>query len=228
MAERTMLRLLIGVSLSLFVVAPANAALITFSDRSLFNAAAPGVPVETFDAGLVANGAVTVCAGPLSGATASACFPAGGLLPGVVYSASPGTAMVVLGPGFPPLGNASKVLGPNSFVDVFDLTFAASNVVGLDVFAGLVAGNVVISVFDATTLPLGTFTIVAPIGGTFFGVATDTGAIGRLRIASAGPLPGELVDNVAFGTAQIPIPEPTTVMLLAVGLGVRVASRRTR
>jgi PEP-CTERM motif len=218
MTERTPLRLMIGLSVSLCIVAPANAALITFSDRLLFNAAAPGLPVETFEAGLVASGAVTVCAGPLSGATANACFPAGGLLPGVVYSASPGTGMVLLGPGFPPLGNASKVLGPNAFVDVFDLTFAASNVVGLDVFPGLVAGNVLVSVFDSTNMPLGAFTIAAPLGGTFFGVATDTGGIGRLRVASAGPIPGELVDNVAFGTAQISIPEPTTMMLLAVGL----------
>jgi hypothetical protein len=71
---------------------PAQAALITFSSRALFAAAAPGLPVETFESGLVAPGAVTVCSGPVSSASASACFPLGGLLPGVTSPPHPTAA----------------------------------------------------------------------------------------------------------------------------------------
>jgi hypothetical protein len=63
---------------------PSHGALVTYSNRALFNLAAPGFPVETFEAGLVAAGGVTVCTGPLSSASASTCFPVGALLVAVV------------------------------------------------------------------------------------------------------------------------------------------------
>jgi PEP-CTERM motif len=204
---------------------PAQAALITFSSRGLFAAAAPGLPLETFESGLVAPGAVTLCSGPVSSAAASACFPLGGLLPGVTYSATPNGSMAVIGTGFPALGNSSKLFGPNAFVDTFNMTFASATAVGFDVFPGPTAGNVVISVFDLANLPLGSFTIAAPImGGAFFGAVSDAGLIGRINIASQTSVPAELVDNVAFGVSQIP--EPASAVL--VGLSLAGLARRRR
>jgi hypothetical protein len=161
----------------------AEASLITFDSRGVFAAAAPGLPIETFEAGLVAPGAVTSCNGSLSGAAASACFPAGGLLPGVVYSAVPGGSLVVVGAGFPPLGNTSKVLGPNVFTDTFNLTFASASAIGFDVFPGLLAGNVLVSIFSPADVGLGAFTIPAPLGAAFFGVISDSDLIGRITSA---------------------------------------------
>ena len=155
------------------------------------------------------------------------CFPVGGLLPGVIYSASPNPALALLGTGI--AGNTSRVLGPNFFVDTFNLTFANANAVGFDVFPGPVAGNIAISVFDPANVLLGTFSVSSPVGGTFFGVLSTTSNIGRINIASQSTVPGELIDNLAFGTAAAAIPEPTTMLLLGTGLaGVAAKVRRRR
>jgi len=136
--------------------------------------------------------------------------------------------MVVLAAGF--VGNPSRVIGPNTFADTFNLTFANANAVGFDVFSGPMAGNVAISIFDPANVLLGTFSVLAPLGGTFFGVISTTGNIGRINIASLASIPGELVDNVAFGTTgTAPIPEPMTILLLGTGLaGVASKVRRRR
>lgn len=204
--------------------AAADAALITFASRPAFSAAAPGLPVETFESGLVAPGGVTTCAGPVSSGAASACFPLGGLLPGATYAASPGPLLALLGAGFPVIGNPSKVLGPNAFADTFNITFASATAVGFDVFPGFTAGSVQISIFDPLNVLLGMFTIAAPIGGTFFGVISTTDLIGRINIASLTATPGELVDNVAFGVAQVPEPG----LLLLLGSGALTAAARGR
>jgi hypothetical protein len=86
----------------LLLAVPAYADLLTFNSRAAFNATAPGLPVETFEAGLATI--LVTCPGPVSSSAASACFPLGGLLPGVVYSASgaANTQLSVLGPRFGP------------------------------------------------------------------------------------------------------------------------------
>ncbi len=224
-------RCLLALASLVFLSLPAYADLITFSTRPTFNAAAPGLPVETFESGLVAPGAVRACNGPLSSAMSSTCFPLGGLLPGVVYNASDASSanMVVLGAGLPGVDNTSKVLGPNALRDTFNLTFANANAVGFDVLPGPVAGNVAISVFDSANTPLGVFTVAAPIGGTFFGVIFTTGTIGRINVASQSTAPGELIDNLAFGTAvATAVPELTTMLLLGTGLAAIGAAVRKR
>ncbi|MDQ3252747.1 MAG: PEP-CTERM sorting domain-containing protein [Acidobacteriota bacterium] len=220
-------RCLLALASLAFLSLPAYADLITFSTRPTFNAAAPGLSVETFESG-TAPAPVLTCSGPLSSTMGGGCFPGGGLLPGVTYNAS-GSAqqnMVVLAAGF--VGNPSRVIGPNAFADTFNLTFANANAVGFDVFSGPMAGNVAISIFDPANVLLGTFSVFAPIGGTFFGVISTTGNVGRININSLTATPGELVDNVAFGAAAI-IPEPTTMLLLGTGLaGVGAAVRKRR
>lgn len=222
--------LMLAFALLGFLSIPAHADVLTFTTRAAFNAAAPGLPVETFESGLVSAGGVTTCTGSVSSTTGSGCFPTGGLLPGVVYSASPGPSLVVLGANFPGVGNTSRVLGPNTFTDTFNLTFTNANAVGFDVFAGTAAGNVVITVFDPSNFLIGTFTVAAPIGGTFFGVVNTMGLIGRINIASLASTPGELIDNLAFGTAgtTAPIPEPATMLLLSTGLAGFAAKVRRR
>ena len=75
----------------LLLAVPAYATLLTFNSRAAFDGTAPGLPVETFEAGLTVGpplGMIVTCPSPVSSSAASACFPLGGLLPGVVYSAS--------------------------------------------------------------------------------------------------------------------------------------------
>ncbi len=220
---------LLAFGLLAFLSLPARADIVTFTTRTAFNAAAPGLPVETFESGLVAPGGVRTCNDPLSSTAGGGCFPTGGLLPGVSFSASPGPGLVVLGAGV--AGNTSRVLGPNLFADTFNLTFANANAVGFDVFPGRVAGNVLISVFSSSNVLLGTFTVNSPIGGTFFGLINTMGNIGRINIASQTMQPGELIDNLAFGTTGAPpttVPEPTTMLLLGTGLAGIAAKVRHR
>jgi hypothetical protein len=117
------------------------------------------------------------------------------------------------------------VLGPNLFADTLNLTFASADAVGFDVFPGLISGNILISLFNANNGLLGSFTIFAPVGGTFFGAISEGELIGRIDITSLTAAPGELVDNVAFGTV---VPEPATLVLLGTGLAATAAARRSR
>jgi PEP-CTERM motif len=224
--NKTFLSISLFAFVCLTAAVPVQADVFTFSSRAAFNIAAPGLPVETFETSTVAPGGVVSCNGPVTSGTVNPCFPAGGLLAGATYAANPGPGLVVLGAGFAGIGNASRVLGPNFFTDTFNLTFLSANAVGFDVFAGPGGGNVMISVFDSSAALVGTFSVMAPVGGTFFGVISTTG-IGRINIASLATTPGELVDNVAFGVTN-PVPEPASMILLGSGLAGLVAAMRKR
>ena len=197
---------------------PAYADLVTFSSLAAFTAAAPGLPVETFESALVSFNGSAVCTGPLSSASsASACFPAGGLLPGVVYSSSPDPRFVVLGATPTLLLNTRKVLGTGIVASsTLTLTFTSASAVGFEVFPGLVDGPVVVSVFSPSDAELGIFTIPAIRGGSFFGVLSTTDFIGRLSIDGPNTQSGgEFIDNLRWS-----VPEPSSLLLLATGLAL--------
>jgi len=120
---------------------------------------------------------------------------------------------------FPLLLNTSKVLGttiPSSSILTVTFTDAAV-AVGFEVFPGPLNGPVVVSVFSPSDAALGTFTIPAIRGGSFFGVLSTTDAMGRLDIDGPNTQSGgELIDNLRFAT----VPEPTSMLLLAAGLAL--------
>lgn len=227
-----MSRLFTLLAVTLLIVLPArrtDAALIFFTTEAAFDLAAPVLTVETFESGLVGAGSATSCTGPVSSSSGSTCFPVGGLAPGASYDAAAVTSLdvVVLGANFGSVGNTSKVFGANAFADTTNIIFTSLvDAVGFDVFAGPAAGNVLISVFDTGNLLLGSTTIFAPLGGTFFGVISTSDSIGRVNIASQAASPGELIDNVEFGVAGATAPEPAALLLL--GIGVIAAGARRR
>lgn len=208
---------------------PSYGALITYSDRPTFNGAAPGLPTETFASGLVSPGSVTTCNGPLSSSNGDVCFPAGGLLPGVTYSSTSGS-MALIGTAFPGLNNSTNLLGPNNFGETLSLTFTQANAAGFDVFASpRVSGDVLISLYNPTNALLGTFTVTAPLTGTFFGVVSNTDSIGRIDILSQAALPGEVITNLSFGLAPTnAVPEPCSLLLSGAGLIGVVLWRRQK
>jgi hypothetical protein len=229
MRNRFLTRLLVTSTVLVVFAWPADGALITFPTRAAFDAAAPGLTVETFD--LTFAGGVLICPGPLKKGQACPLTPEtvgpGGLLEGVTYSSDSGT-LVLVGPGFLTFGNTSNVLGPYSSLDTMDLTFDSASAVGFDVFPGVAAADVLISVFDLVNAPMGQFTVSALPGGTFFGVLSDSGLIGRINVDTLGDFEGGLVDDLAFG---VPIPEPGTTLLIGTGLAgwlARTERRRRR
>lgn len=203
-----------------------NAALITFTTRTAFSTAAPGLPVETFESGLVAPDNVTVCPSPVSSLAGNGCFPTSGLLPGVIYSAAGGSSpgMAVIGAGFEGL-SSSKIFGPNAFFDSLNITFAGANAAGFQVYAGTTTGPVTIDVFGTANSLLGTFIVTPPtINGTFFGVISDTGPITRINVANPDLTTGELIDDLAFGT--VVVPEPASLLLSGSAMAVIWMARR--
>jgi hypothetical protein len=233
MRNRFLTRLLVT-STALGVFAwPADGALITFDTRSAFNAAAPGLPVENFESRFV--GFTLICPGPLMRGQECPMTPetippppplVGGLLAGITYSSESGI-LVLVGRDFLNFGNTSNVLGPYAAGDTLDLTFESASAIGFDVFPGIVApGEVLISVFDSVNAPMGTFTMLASPGGTFFGVLSDSGLFGRINVDTLAESEGGLIDDVAFG---VPVAEPATILLLGAGLaGLFAGTERRR
>lgn len=174
-----------------------------FTDQGAFEAAAPGLPVEDFEAGNVPPAGVTVCDDPFDTNTSDACWSPGDLLAGFAFGSSSGTGMVIIGAGL--IGNPSIAAGPNAFADSGDLFFTDGNTtaVGMDLLINVPGTVQNISVFGAGDVLLGTTTANPTAVGAFFGVISDE-PITRINIDSAN---GDLVDNLQFGSG-----EPTLVV----------------
>ena len=168
-----------------------------YTDRTVFNTAHPGLPLETFAATLVAPNSVVTCAGPFNIATNNACFAPGGIRPGISVLNPAGGDLVVLTPPF--FGVPCVSVGPNVFSDAAELQFSPPVVaVGLDFESNNGAVPYTLTVFGPGG-SLGSTTHSGGIPGAFWGVDTsDPGGISRVTFTAPGDN-GELLCNVAFG-----------------------------
>jgi hypothetical protein len=176
---------------------PATLGSLTFyTDRTVFNTAHPGLPVETFAATLVPPNNVAQCTGPFNNATNNACFAPGGIRPGISVVNTNGGDLVVLTPPF--FGVPCVSVGPNTFTEAGELQFSPPvEAVGLD-FESNTGALFTVTIFGPGG-SLGTTTHSGGIPGAFFGVdTTDAGGISRVTFSTAGA-DGELFCNVAFG-----------------------------
>lgn len=202
-----------------------------------FEAAAPGLPTETFAGNLI--GANNVCSDfpPLDDTTNDACFAAGGVIPGfqldIIPSGGSGQYVLLTAPF---LGIGITAVGPNTFTEDTIVRFDPPvNAVGFDMVGDLitpVAAN--IDFYDAADQLLGSAVANGSINGTFFGATSDT-PIARIEMLE--PMGGgELFGNLTFGPVAPPVPTievPTlgqyglaALLLLLVGTGVFYLRRR--
>jgi len=174
-----------------------------FGDRASFDAAVGALPLEDFDGGATAAGALGVCTEPVSSASDDDCFSPGDLIAGFEVTSSSGGGVVVLGDGF--IGQSTAVVGASAFADITTVSFTEPDVdaVGFDAYSGSGGSlSVEVRVFDgggalADTVNL---TTSADNVSEFFGILAP-GPISRVEIETAED-GGELFDNLAFGVAE--------------------------
>lgn len=191
---------------------------IFYGERSLFDTAFPGLPLEDFEDGLWADGGVLSCPAPFDATTDNACFAPGGILPGIRFRDDPlndagggsPQGLAGLGSGF--AGSDSKSLVSNTYVDSFNVDFAPPvHAVGADLvhFAGR-RQTVEISLFDAADQLIATTQALAGNTGNFWGVYSPQ-PIRRINLFSlaSGFDGAEGVDDLAFGS----LPDECTALV---------------
>ncbi|MBL8333849.1 MAG: PEP-CTERM sorting domain-containing protein [Rubrivivax sp.] len=196
----------------LAVLSPAAQAAATFTtDFAAFNAANPGLAVETFEAANVPSGQDRVFDGPLNAATNTAEFAAGSVLGGFSISTTAGDIYAARDFG----GNPGATISSNLFGENLNIGFAPGvTAIGIDLlqWQGHNDGWR-LEAFDAANVSLGSF---GTNGGSFVGLVSDV-AVARLFLDK--PDSGAVIDNLRFGAAQVPEPSPLALLALA-GLGL--------
>ena len=212
----------------------AHAGLTYYANRSDFNTAEPGLPLQSFDSANLFNQPYVVFGSPLNSATSDGVFGPGDILPGLAISTlNPGltsTALIAYGGG--PVG--TKSVGNNWFGDTLVLSFAPGvSAVAEDVFGNTsngpsFAGPITEEVFDGS-VSLGSKTLSEAAGGQiFFGVSSSTQPITSIQLSWGGDGDATTyVSSIAFGS---PAPEPNVYFLMTAGLVTLrgIAGRRSK
>lgn len=202
-----------------------------FVDRATFDAAVPSATLEEFPSSVTAPNNVCSSFGVLSSSTPGICFGGADLLPGWSLTTLPDTNEdhVLLTTGF--LGTPFNVVGPNTFTDNMRLDFNPNvTAVGFDLIGDLVGPlTATVDIYGAGGL-IGSTNVVGSSTGTFWGVIANE-QITRIDITSTTPDGGELIGNLAYGTAvQIPTLGTWTMLVFVIGLAFAAAffMRRNR
>jgi len=194
--------------------------LTAFADQASFDAATGGFPVETFDNGATAAGALNTCTEPVNSASNDACFAPGDLIDGFSLTSSSGGGIVVLGDGF--IGQSTAVVGPLTFADTFSVDFAPEvTAVAFNAFSGspvVTGADVTVTAFDGGGATIGSVTITTTADNVseFFGF-TSAVPIASITVEGIGGT-GELIDNLQFGDPNTLPPAPAVPTLSQFGL----------
>lgn len=182
-----------------------------FADRSAFDAAFPGLPIEDFEAGTVAPGDFVGCPSPLDAAGGAPCFGAGDLVTGPIYQDLPGPDLgdlLLIGAGA--FGNPSKLLAGNALADRLEIRFVEPvEAVAVDLFnipgpadaitVGVYGiGDVLLAEFSAPSSPSGeTLAFSSPSPVSYLVLRSENNE-------------AEGVDNLSFGVVPSLVPTAVT------------------
>ena len=206
---------LLILTLLAFVASSANAGLITYTDRTSFETANPGLANEDFED-------VINISQVLAGTN---------IEPGLSLALTSGTDAYFATPG--QSSNPTNAIGVNTpRSEGWELTFSSNvTAVGVDIFQNNGGGAqfgqdifAAVDVFGNGGL-LGSFLATIPSGQAgFFGVTSDSDLITSITINERNSF--DVIDNVSFGSASS-VPEPATITLLGLGLlGFGLSKRR--
>jgi len=194
-----------------------QAAAIFTTNSAAFLAANPGLTLEDFEAASLASGTAGVFAGPLNSATNNSVFQPGDIVAGFSLTTTSGD--IYADRDF--AGNSGATVSSNFFNADLNIGFTPLvTAIGIDLKQWNGSnGTWTVEAFDVANVSLGSFVT----GNTFLGITSDV-AIGRLFINK--PDQGAVIDNLRFGAAGTPVPEPSTLTLL--GLGIAAGARKLR
>ncbi|MEM8962651.1 MAG: IPTL-CTERM sorting domain-containing protein [Acidobacteriota bacterium] len=183
-------------------VTPVLGGLTFYDDRTVFDAAFPGLPTEDFELGNVADGGLVACPAPADATSDDGCFTPGDLLDGIVISDLPGPdttdGLLLIGDGT--FGNTTRILGSNTLADSLEISFPDPvEAVGLDLInLPGPADSLTIDIFGPADLLLGSVSAPSAATGDFWGVSsTPMSPIARLELTSTIN-EAEAIDNVSF------------------------------
>jgi len=188
--------------------APPPAGLKYYTDRAAFYADNPGLPCEDFEEATVPDSTVVPIGAPLDVTTDNAYFDPGDILPGIIFQDNPGPSPIdglyVIGAGY--MGNPSKNIGANYFVESFDIIFPNDDVfaVGMDLTSYTTSDVLTITIYGAGGALLDTTTALSTNAGSFWGVSSDQ-VITLINLYSPTDQ-AEGVDNICFGAPPPPPP----------------------
>ncbi len=188
------------------VTAPA---LTYFADRTAFLGQYPGLALEDFEAGQVADGDAIGCPGPVDASSDNSCFAAGAIKPGIQFNSdhatSPdegGSEVALVGANF---GNTehSKQLVADFAGDAFIIDFSTDVAATGMELVSYSPDVCEIDVYGRTGALLGSTTAPCTREGAFWGVSASE-PIARIKIHSPSDQ-FEGADNISFGTATQPV-----------------------
>lgn len=208
-----------GLLLLVVMTGQVQASLVTYSNRTAFDAAHPGLAVEDFQD-------ISDISDALDGTN---------ITPGVSFSLTIGTDAYLAGPG--QSSNSTTAIGVNTpRAAGWLLTFSTPvDAVAFDVFQNDGGGSqfgvpidAIVEVYGSSGL-LGSFLTTIPSGSAgFVGVFSTTDLITSLSVNNFDSF--DVIDDVEFGIGGTStVPEPTSAALLGIGAclaGIGAARRR--
>jgi hypothetical protein len=198
----------------LLLLAPlAHPAVLVFTDRPTFNAAAPAnLNFEDFEEGVLASGTAAGLPSVLDQFSNSAVFAPGDISPGLRIEIAQSIFAGRDWRRFPSLAIMNNAEG-----DPTTITFPAITVtaLGFDFFGTFFEnGPALLTAYDESNNVLWSDTFTPPGSGQFIGLISD---IPIARLTSNNGIAWYGFDNIAFG-AETPVPEPATWVLTAAAL----------